>query len=107
MPANTNPTVDAWFQKLDHPLKDAMQAGAVWLTRAGGTRRVRRGSSTARKGDGLHLYHDPRILAAEPPAATGAVRSPNGIAQKRCVCRCAAGRSGIGVNLLLAELFLA
>jgi tRNA pseudouridine32 synthase/23S rRNA pseudouridine746 synthase len=50
-------------------LKTTMQKGAVWLTRDGGTQRLRRASRILKPGDQLHLYFDPEILGQEPPAA--------------------------------------
>lgn len=41
----------------------------MWLERSGGVRRLRRAGRSLRPGDRLHLYYDPRILAASPPAA--------------------------------------
>lgn len=49
-------------------VKQAMQRGAVWLTRGASTKRIRRGRP-GRAGEELHLYYDPRVLDAEPPAA--------------------------------------
>jgi tRNA pseudouridine32 synthase/23S rRNA pseudouridine746 synthase len=48
-------------------LKQAMNKGAVWLTRGKTTRRLRRVSASLRAGDELHLYYDAAILAEEPP----------------------------------------
>jgi len=50
-------------------LKDAMHKGAVWLTHAGHTRRLRRQKPRLAAGDQLHLYYDARVLAQEPPQA--------------------------------------
>lgn len=49
-------------------VKHAMRKGAVWLSRQG-TRRLRRADRALHDGDALHLYHDPAVLAAEPPEA--------------------------------------
>lgn len=50
-------------------MKEAMFKGAVWLTHSGHTRRLRRHKATLKAGDELHLYHDPKVLAQEPPQA--------------------------------------
>jgi len=50
-------------------IKKTMQKGAVWLTRRRGTQRVRRADKVLRSKDGLHLYHDPKVLCSEPPEA--------------------------------------
>jgi len=51
-------------------IKDAMQKGAVWLTRAGsGQRRLRRAQTLLRPGDGLAIHYDAELLARIPPAA--------------------------------------
>ncbi len=47
-------------------MKLAMRQGAVWLTRGGNTRRLRRVKRTLRGGDELHLYYDENILAEVP-----------------------------------------
>jgi tRNA pseudouridine32 synthase/23S rRNA pseudouridine746 synthase len=49
-------------------VKDAMNKGAVWITRRGekGQRRLRRATTTLRSGDLLRLCYDEKILAAEP-----------------------------------------
>jgi len=49
-------------------IKHAMAQGAVWLTRAGHTQRLRRAKRALKPGDELHLYYDAEILAEEPPA---------------------------------------
>lgn len=48
-------------------IKQAMQLGAVWVTRGRKTQRLRRATRTLRIGDQLHLYYDERILAEIPP----------------------------------------
>ena len=50
-------------------IKQAMQKGAVWLTRQQHTQRLRRAKSRLRTGDQLHLYYDENILASEPAPA--------------------------------------
>lgn len=51
-------------------VKDAMQKGAVWLTRTGsGERRLRRAQTVPRPGDGLAIHYDAELLARIPPAA--------------------------------------
>lgn len=50
-------------------IKQAMHKGAVWLTRKSGTRRIRRADKALQSKDQLHLYHDPKVLSAEPAAA--------------------------------------
>ncbi len=47
-------------------LKAAMQKGAVWLTRKGGTQRLRRASRALNLGDQLHLYYDLKVLQQAP-----------------------------------------
>jgi tRNA pseudouridine32 synthase/23S rRNA pseudouridine746 synthase len=47
-------------------VKQAMQKGAVWLSRGKQTKRLRRAKKSLRVGDMLHLYYDEKILAAEP-----------------------------------------
>lgn len=48
-------------------IKLAMQKGAVWLTRNGNTRRLRRHKHTLSAGDTLHLYHAAEILEQLAP----------------------------------------
>jgi len=50
-------------------LKQAMQYGAIWLTRAGNTNRIRRVKKELYIGDELHLYYDENILFGEIPSA--------------------------------------
>ena len=47
-------------------VKQAMHKGAVWLTHASHTRRLRRDSVKLEPGDELHLYYNPDVLQ-EPP----------------------------------------
>ncbi len=47
-------------------IKEAMQKGAVWLTRNEYTQRLRRIKKPLVIGDALHLYYDEDILATEP-----------------------------------------
>ena len=54
------------FQISKQQLKQAMQKGAVWLTRKGGTQRLRRVTRDLQPGDELHLYYEPKILEQEP-----------------------------------------
>ncbi|MEM1262026.1 MAG: RNA pseudouridine synthase [Pseudomonadota bacterium] len=58
-------------------IKVAMQRGAVWLTRAGHTARLRRASRSLRIGDELHLYYNDSILREEPVL-------PRLVADERC-----------------------
>ncbi|MBI5449783.1 MAG: RluA family pseudouridine synthase [Gammaproteobacteria bacterium] len=51
-------------------LKQAMQKGAVWLTRRQQLKRLRRVDTALQPGDMLHLYYDERTLATEPPPPT-------------------------------------
>ncbi|MEL7296287.1 MAG: RluA family pseudouridine synthase [Pseudomonadota bacterium] len=44
-------------------IKRTMQAGAVWLTRAGHTQRLRRHKRRLQCGDTLHCYYDEAVLA--------------------------------------------
>jgi len=48
-------------------VKQAMHKGAVWLTHASHTRRLRRDKSVLKPGDELHLYYNPGVLDQEPP----------------------------------------
>lgn len=50
-------------------IKEAMKKGAVWLQKGKKQRRIRRAKAMLNKGEKLHLYHDPELLAchAEPP----------------------------------------
>ncbi|MCK4742738.1 MAG: RNA pseudouridine synthase [Sulfuriflexus sp.] len=50
-------------------VKQAMNKGAIWLTRGKHTQRLRRASRKLNIDDTLHLYYNPEILATEPPAA--------------------------------------
>jgi len=63
-------TVDALSQQSGlskQKIKQAMQKGAVWLSRGKTTRPLRRANSTLRAGDTLHLYYNAEVLAEEPP----------------------------------------
>ncbi len=46
-----------------HNIKEAMDKGALWLTRKKHTRRLRRVKSSLQAGDQLHLYYNQTILA--------------------------------------------
>lgn len=48
-------------------LKHAMSCGAVWLTKNGKSRRVRRATAEAKSGDSLTIHYDEKILDAETP----------------------------------------
>lgn len=48
-------------------VKQAMQKGAVWLTRDGRTYRLRRAKKPLQPGDTLHIYYSERVLATVPP----------------------------------------
>ncbi len=48
-------------------IKRAMTRGAVWLTRSGHHRRLRRATAQVRSGDELAIYYDEKILDASPP----------------------------------------
>lgn len=48
-------------------IKTAMTRGAVWVTRGSKTQRLRRAKRALRRGDEVHLYYDPGVLAAVPP----------------------------------------
>lgn len=49
-------------------IKDAMTKGAVWLTREGRKRRLRRATSTVAPGDTLDINYDADILGLDVPA---------------------------------------
>jgi len=49
-------------------IKQVMQNGAVWLSRNGNTRRLRRAKHQLHSGDELHLYYDLAIQSTVPPA---------------------------------------
>lgn len=51
-------------------IKDAMGKGAVWLSRSGNTRRLRRHKAPLKAGDQLHLYYDPEVLNQQAAPAT-------------------------------------
>lgn len=48
-------------------VRRAMDSGAVWLSRGRHPRRIRRRGVRLRRGDLLHLYYDPQVLAEQPP----------------------------------------
>jgi tRNA pseudouridine32 synthase/23S rRNA pseudouridine746 synthase len=48
-------------------IKDAMTKGAVWMTRRGKTRRVRRAKAGVEPGDELAIYYSEKILGDVPP----------------------------------------
>lgn len=48
-------------------IKWAMSCGAVWMTRAQHSQRLRRAKRALHEGDELHLYYDAEILAEVPP----------------------------------------
>ncbi|MCK5640135.1 MAG: RluA family pseudouridine synthase [Gammaproteobacteria bacterium] len=50
-------------------IKQTMQKGAVWLSRDGNTRRLRRASKPLKAGDILHLYYNEEVLALIPATA--------------------------------------
>ena len=53
-----------------HQLKNAMQKGAVWLRKPRGKlKRIRRASTSVKKGDFVALYYDPHLLERIPPQA--------------------------------------
>ncbi len=47
-------------------IKQAMQKGAVWLTRDSRTSRLRRAKKPLQPGDTLHIYYDEQILTSVP-----------------------------------------
>lgn len=49
-------------------IKQAMQNGAVWLSRGKKTRPLRRAKTNLLAQDTLHLYYNAMVLAEEPPA---------------------------------------
>ncbi len=50
-------------------LKQVMNNGAIWLTRGGKTKRLRRVNKVLQPGDELHLYYDEVVLSNEPDDA--------------------------------------
>jgi tRNA pseudouridine32 synthase/23S rRNA pseudouridine746 synthase len=48
-------------------IKQAMQKGAVWLTRGRQTHHLRRATSALAPGETLHLYYNEAVLAEVPP----------------------------------------
>ena len=51
-------------------IKQAMQKGAVWVTRAKQTRHLRRAKKLLQPGETLHLYYNAAVLAEVPPEPT-------------------------------------
>ncbi len=47
-------------------IKHIMTCGAVWITRGGGTARLRRASRTLKLGDTLHLYYNEAVIEEQP-----------------------------------------
>lgn len=50
-------------------LKQVMQSGAVWLTRAQSTKRLRRAKAELQPGDEVHMYYDAATIDSQPPSA--------------------------------------
>ena len=50
-------------------IKQAMNKGAVWLTRGKQTQRLRRAKRALKLGDELHLYYNPQVLVHRVDAA--------------------------------------
>jgi tRNA pseudouridine32 synthase/23S rRNA pseudouridine746 synthase len=50
-------------------IKQIMKKGAVWLTTAKGTQRIRRADKLLPQGAVLHLYYDEAVLQQQPAAA--------------------------------------
>lgn len=48
-------------------IKQAMQKGAVWITRGNNTRHLRRATKTLQADEILHIYYDEQVLAQIPP----------------------------------------
>ena len=48
-------------------IKDAMAKGAVWVSRGGPRRRLRRATREVQAGERLELFYDPAVLALAPP----------------------------------------
>lgn len=48
-------------------IKLAMQRGAVWVTRRGSCRRLRRAKKALSVGDKIELYYDEKVLLSKPP----------------------------------------
>jgi tRNA pseudouridine32 synthase/23S rRNA pseudouridine746 synthase len=53
-------------------LRQVMDQGAVWLTHGTRTRRIRRRKTRLQRGDTLHLYYNPAVLA-EPVRPAGLI----------------------------------
>jgi 23S rRNA-/tRNA-specific pseudouridylate synthase len=51
-------------------LKDAISKGALWLTKAKHTQRLRRVKKPLQNGEQLHLYYNSDVLASKVPTAT-------------------------------------
>ena len=51
-------------------LKDAISKGALWLTKAKHTQRLRRVKKPLQNGEQLHLYYNSAVLASKVPTAT-------------------------------------
>lgn len=49
-------------------IKQAMQKGAVWVSRGGKTKRLRRATKTLQAGEILHIYYDEHVLEQIPTA---------------------------------------
>lgn len=47
-------------------IKQAMQKGAVWVSRRGKTKRLRRATRTLQPGEILHIYYDEHVLEKVP-----------------------------------------
>ncbi|MDQ6961639.1 MAG: pseudouridine synthase [Mariprofundaceae bacterium] len=68
---NTALVVDALAEKSTlskGQIKDAMNKGAVWIQKGKKQRRLRRAKATFKKGEKLHLYHDPQLLSCKVEA---------------------------------------
>lgn len=70
---NTEPSAVSLLSKATglskQTVKQAMQKGAVWLTRQKHTQRLRRVSRKLKLHDEIHLYYDAEVLATTPPKA--------------------------------------
>ena len=63
--------VDVPPLQLSHAqLKQAIDKGALWLTRGKNTQRLRRVKKVLQPGDELHFYYNEELLAQEPAPAT-------------------------------------
>lgn len=54
----------------NNQLKQAINQGALWLTRGKSTQRFRRVKKTLKLGDKLHFYYDEQVLSQQPNEAT-------------------------------------